>query len=96
MSLSDKTRKLVNYLDSQIYTISLDGIDRDYLIVKEIIPIFTNYILNNINNIINLIQKDKLDLSFKKDPDLDILKEALFRNAVWGYLYRLTEEQFEL
>ena len=95
-SASDRLYKATNYLDAKVNTTSLEGLEKDYLIVPEIAPVFTGYIWSNIKNIINLLQEKKLDILLKKDVDLDILNEVLFRNSIWGYLYRLAEEQLEI
>lgn len=84
----DKIIEAVDYLDSSSNKISLDGVPLKYFIYKDIAPVFTDYVMKNIKSVINSAKKGQLLI---KIDDPESLTEILFRNAVWGYWYRLVE-----
>ncbi len=93
-----RLKEATNLLDQglDIDSISIDGLQKDYLIVKEIPPIFEGYIDNNVNNVANQIMNEggqgAIDIDYLQN-NFDKFRELLFRNATWGYLYRVVEEQ---
>jgi hypothetical protein len=93
--ISERLIQGTDYFDSKSNLISLDGLGEDKLIIPEIILVFNDYINMRISNIINKARNGELmGLIIRKDSaDLESLREILFRNAVWGYLYKFVEGQ---
>jgi hypothetical protein len=93
-TLPNRLQEATDYLDGQLTTISISDLDEKYLIVKEIVPVFEDYIAAVIEDFVERARTDKLGgVTLKKDLDLSTINEILFRNATWGYLYRIVEEQ---
>ncbi len=95
VSLGDRLKKATDHMDSQLEvdSFTLEGINKDYLIIKDIIDWFNEYIESNALIILERVKNGQYGFYVKSEEQINYMKYMFFRNAVWGYLYRVVEEQ---
>ncbi len=94
----DRLTKASDYLDANlgIDSISIDSLKKEYFVVPQIAPIFSNYIEQNITNAANYIVSGKSSVGIKPEyirTQFELFSELCFRNATWGYIFKLVENQ---
>lgn len=94
ISRKEKIRKITDYIDSKSQLISLEGVDRKYLIIDDVVDVFNSIIKQRFVTFFNQSKKEGFEVT--KDFDPAIFWEIACRFAVWGYLFRAVESSAKL
>ncbi len=86
-------REIADYIDSQSSQISLDGVAKEYIIHEGIIGEFNDIVEKRLWNFFDVAKKQ--GTTPKEGSKMDTIREISFRNAVWGYLFRMIENAID-
>jgi hypothetical protein len=101
--LDEKLDRVANYIDINMRPgslLSFSTLNEELFLVEKskMVFILDEYVYHNIEENVKIINNGQAAVVFKKDKkeDEETFSELLFRNAIYGYCYKIAEEQLKL